>query len=444
MTAAGVGTAQAGGLRFAIADARGDGRPDFAYQARVLYADSIQPAVTSANGGQITITGMGFRKGNAVRVNGVAAVVESWTASAIVAVAPAESAFAGTPNGPVEVAVVDLSSGGSTVMTGALTYSAAAAPDVVTLAAAPPGTVAVGAASQFAVRVTLSDGVTPVAGLAVTFSVGAGSIQFAGCAASPCVVETDATGLATVTVTATAFGPVALQAAAAGAVETAAFTAVARSVTMTQAVEYIAAGATVAWTPQVSVVENGAAAAGTAVTWSSAAGMTVSPVTSEAGTNGLAQTAALAGPLATGAQATGAQTTGQACAWGTVCASFWAVGVDPAAWRLVVVSGAGQAVAPGATFAPVVLRVTDGEGDPVAGAAVSIYQTVDAAETACPARGPCPIAPVLAASTASAASDANGLVSVAPMQVAGVGEVTNVAAATGTQGFVALSIAQGP
>ncbi len=65
---------QAEGLRFVIADARGDGRPDFAYQARVLYADTIQPADTSLSGGQITISGMGFRAGNQVLVNGVPAV----------------------------------------------------------------------------------------------------------------------------------------------------------------------------------------------------------------------------------------------------------------------------------------------------------------------------------------------------------------------------------
>jgi len=154
---------------------------------------------------------------------------------------------------------------------------------------------------------------------------------------------------------------------------------------------------------------------------------------------GVAQAAAVAGPLAAGVQATG-----QACAWTTVCAGFAAVGVDPSAWRVVVVSGAGQTVTAPAAFAPVVVRVTDASGDPVAGATVSIYQTVDAAEMACPARGPCPIAPVLAASSATAVSDANGLVSVTPMQVAGVGEVTNLAVATGTEGFAALSIDQMP
>ena len=439
MTATGVEMAQAEGVRLVIADARGDGRPDFAYRARVLYADSIQPVAVSASGGQVTISGMGFRAGNTVTVNGVAAAVSSWTASAIVAVAPPESAFAVRPTGPVGVTVVDLSTRGSTVMMGALSYSAVVAPDIMTLVLAPPGTVAVGAASQFAVRVTLGDGVTPVAGMPVTFSVGSGAVQIAGCAATPCGLMTDASGMASAMVTATAFGSVSVQAAAVGAVEMAAFAAVARNVTATQSVEYVAAGAVVAWTPRVSVVENGAAAMGTAVLWTSSAGMAVSPASSVASTLGLAQTAAVAGPLAAGVQATG-----QACAWTTVCASFAAVGVDPSAWRLVVESGAGQTVADSAVFAPVLVMVTDVSGDPVAGAAVSVYQTVAAAQMACPVRGPCPIAPVLAASNMTAVSDANGLVSAMPMQLAGVGEVTSVAVATGMQGFVSLTLTQQP
>jgi hypothetical protein len=253
------------------------------------------------------------------------------------------------------------------------------------------------------------------------------------------VVLTDATGLAATMVTATAFGTVTLEAAAVGATQTATFSAVTRNVTALQPVEYIAAGATVTWTAQVSVVQNGAAAAGTAVAWTSSAGMAVSPATSVAGPNGVAQATAVAGPLAAGIQATG-----QACAWTNFCASFAAVGVDASAWRLAVVSGAGQSVADSDPFAPVVVMVTDASGNLVAGAAVSIYQTVAAAQMACPAHGPCPIPPVLGAANTTAVSDANGLVSIVPMQIAGVAEVTNLAVAAGTQGFVSLALAQQP
>jgi hypothetical protein len=440
MTAASVATTQAEALRFVIADARGDGRPDFAYRARVLYADTIQPAITSVNGGQITISGMGFRAGNEVTVNGVPAVVSSWTATTIVAVAPPESAFRAIPAGPVDVAVIDLSTRGTTLMTGALTYGGIA-PDFVTLVSAPSGTVAVGtlAATPFAVQVFLGDGVTPVVGLPVTFSASPGSVQFGACAAPPCVVLTDATGTASTTVTPTSFGTFTLQATAVGAVQTVTFTSATRSITPVRPVEYVAAGATVAWTPQVSVVQNGAPAAGAVVSWSASGVIAISPASSLADSLGVAQVAAIAGPLAAGTPATG-----QACAWTTVCANFTAVSVDPSAWRLVVVSGAGQSVSASATFAPVVLRVTDGGGNPVAGAPVAVHQTVDAAEMPCPTRGPCPIAPVLAASNVAAISDADGLVSVTPMQISGVGELTNVAVATGTQGFVSLSLEQQP
>jgi hypothetical protein len=92
----------------------------------------------------------------------------------------------------------------------------------------------------------------------------------------------------------------------------------------------------------------------------------------------------------------------------------------------------------------VVLLVTDVAGDPVAGAAVAIHQTADAAGMPCPARGACPVAPVLGSSDAAGVSDVNGLVSVTPLQMAGADEVTNVAVAAGTQGFVSLSVKQGP
>jgi hypothetical protein len=447
MTAASVSTTRAGSLRFVIADQRGDGRPDFAYKARLLYANAIQPAIVSANGGQVVITGTGFRRGNEVTIDGVPAVVTSWTATTIVAVAPPESAFAANPSGAVDVAVTDLSTSGTTIMTGALTY-ANIAPDVLTLISAPSGTVEVGStlAPSFAVRVFLGDGVTPVAGLPVTFSASPASVEFGACFASPCILLTDATGLASTTVTPTGFAAITLGATAVGAVQTATFNAVARAIAITQPQLYIAAGATVDWTPEVTPIQNGAPAAGAAVTWSGSPGMSLTPASSVSNASGVAQIAAVVGPLAAGAGplSAGAQATGQACAWVNLCANFTAAGIAPSALRLIVISGAGQSIASPATFAPVVLMVTDTLGHPVAGAAATVYQTVNAAEMPCPARGPCPIAPVLGASTAAAVSGIDGLLTVTPKQLAGTGEVTNIAAATGTQGFISLSLDQQP
>jgi len=330
------------------------------------------------------------------------------------------------------------------VMTAALTYSNIA-PDVMKLVSAPSGAVPVTttAAAAFAVRMFLGDGVTPVAGLPVTISIsaGPGSARLGACPGpmASCSILTDATGLASTTVTPTAFGTITLQAAAVGATQTVTFNAVARSISALQPLEYIAAGAAVAWSPQAAVIQNGAPAAGVAVAWSASAGLTLPASSSLANPSGIAQIAAIAGPLAAGAQATA-----QACAWTNLCANFSAIGVDPSAWRIVVVNGANQSVSAAAIFAPVVLMVTDGNGNPVAGAPVAIYQTVNTGEMPCPNRGPCPNAPMLAASQAPATSDANGLVSVVPMQLAGFAEVTNLAAATGTQGFAALALLRQP
>jgi hypothetical protein len=109
-------------LRIAVADQFGGGRPDFAYKMRVLYADSVAPAQVGTGGDQIVITGTGFRSGNRVTVNGVAATVVSWSATQIVAVAPSMTAAGATVGVAVDVAVVDVSTGGSTVISGALTY----------------------------------------------------------------------------------------------------------------------------------------------------------------------------------------------------------------------------------------------------------------------------------------------------------------------------------
>jgi hypothetical protein len=123
-----------------------------------------------------------------------------------------------------------------------------------------------------------------------------------------------------------------------------------------------------------------------------------------------------------------------------VCAGIAAIGVDTSAWRVQFVSGGGQAIASTDTFDPVVVRITDTAGHAIAGAPVAIHQTITAATLPCPARGACPIAPTLDSSVTSATSDADGLVTITPMQLQSTAGNTNVVAATGTQGFLQLTV----
>ena len=443
MTSLTVGSTQPDQLRIAIADQRGDGRPDFGYQARVLYADSISQANVSAEGGAVTITGMGFRAGNMVTVNGRAATVTSWTATSIVATVPSSRALGFTTAIAADVAVTDLSTRGTTVMTGALNY-AAPLPSL-NLVTAPSGTVFAGdtAVVPFAVKVLAADGTTPVANQLVTFTAsGDGAVQFGACGGTVCSGMTDASGVASTTVVALAAGAVTVLASSTDGTQTASFTIATRVRTLTpaQARLYVAAGATFVWMPEVEASDNSASTTGVVVNWQPVSGgMLFSPAQSQVNALGVAETQVSVGPLAAGEQATAS-----ACAWIAVCANFAAQGVDPADWRIEVVSGVGQSVSAEDVLAPVLLRVTDVAGDAVTGALVEIHQTIDAWQGPCPDRGRCPVPPDESAQGSSATSDGNGVVTVTPLQVAGAAEVTNLVAATGTQGFVSLSLQKQP
>ena len=205
-----VGGGSGGTLRVGIADQRGDGRPDFAYQARVFYADSVAPATVDPNGGTVTITGTGFRLGNAVLVNGVAATATSWTANTIVLTVPAMTDANAVNGTPVDVEVDDLGTGASTVMTGTLTYGQGDGSNTMQLVSAPSTMTAVGstAALPFTVQVLASDGVKPVVGDSVIFSTTSGAAQFGACNTALCAVTTDANGIASTPVTPTAAGTV--------------------------------------------------------------------------------------------------------------------------------------------------------------------------------------------------------------------------------------------
>ena len=211
--------------RVALTDQRGDGRPDFHYQARVLYADTVQPVSVPASGGTITITGMGFRQGNTVLVNGVAATVTSWSPSSITAIAPSLHGLGLSRATTASITVKDVSTGGSSIMTAALTYTPPV--EALQLVSAPSGTLPAGTAAPatFSVQAIAPDGFTPIVGEAVSFTATGAGAALGSCATSSCTVLTNGAGIASVSVTPTHPGNIALSATGRSGTVTASFTA---------------------------------------------------------------------------------------------------------------------------------------------------------------------------------------------------------------------------
>ncbi len=168
-------SSSAGNYTFAVADQYGAGRPDFTYKARVLYAASVKPTTVNLAGGQIAISGEGFRQGNQVSVNGVPATVVSVSANQIVAKAPSMTAAGASLGTPVDVMVTDVATGGTTDIGNGYIYTNVL-PDVMVVESQPAALeTGITAAMPFAVQLLKSDGVTPIANASVQFAVVSGS-----------------------------------------------------------------------------------------------------------------------------------------------------------------------------------------------------------------------------------------------------------------------------
>ncbi len=434
-------TTAADTFRFALASETGDGRPDYNYQARVLYADTATPSNATA-GTHITLTGVGFRTGNTVKVNGVTASVISWSNTSIVAVVPFLPGVLPGTSVPANILVTDLSTGSTTTMTAAFQYVYTAPTYILQLVSGPSANqiVSLPATPAFAVKVLNSDGITPLAGASVLFSATAGTVVWTACGTPVCTVLTDSTGLASTGLTPQTAGAVTLQATAQAQTLQSSFVAapLSRSASITPATRFLAAGATASWTATASFQQQGAPAQ-TAVTWTSASpAITLSNTNTATGSNGTASATVHAGPLAAGAQGTGT-----ACAWTNVCATFTATGVDPAQISIFVTGGGTQNLSGAATFTPITLQIVDGLGNPVGGAGVTIFQTVRPWTPPCPVHGRCPLSPSRQTVQTSAISDIDGNLSITPLDPGGP-EVTGIVLTVGTEGYAALIVQRSP
>jgi hypothetical protein len=408
MTTLPVITTADGEVRLAIADARGDGRPDYLYRGRVLYADTVLPARLPAPGGPMVIHGMGFRQNSIVTVNGVAAAVTSVAPNEITAMAPPSGGITGN----VLVQVQDPQTLGIAVIADGLSYGAQNG-DSLTILAAPNGTIPVGVPQPFTVRAMNWDDEWPAADVPVTYTVASGDAAL-GCGQTTCTVTTSQNGTAALMVSANSSSPARVTATLSnGASIAAEFSGNAPpSIGAVSPDLYLAIGAMVQWSPQALVLVNGTPASGQSVVWSSSASnLSVPSTPTISGADGIATQQITAGPLTAGVVAPLT-----ACIAATSnCATFTVFAVHTETSQLSPWSGLGQIISQGQNFTPVTLEVTDAIGHPMAGATVTFYETLHAWTPDCPAQGSCPPVPILSQAVVLSVSGADGVASLTPI-----------------------------
>ena len=376
-------------FRVGVADFRGDGRPDYFYQASLLYSDTVTPARTSLAGGLTTLNGTGFSPGLQVAVcsaispsgqcvAGINGSTLSATASQIQVALPA-----GSLDGTATIQVTNPVSGAFSQMIGALTYGASATDLLLLLQGAEPSTpVGSQAANPIRVRAVAADGVTPVSGATIAWSATNG-LQFWACGAtSSCSVLSDEAGESSSWVTPTATGPstitIALAPASYSPPQTQQATVSATSTTLDLAAvtptRWVGQGATLPVPLTVEALDLGVPIANVTVNFAITLGTAVlSAGSATTNSSGFATiTAQLTNQNAT------VQVSACVAPNNAPCQTFTLFSTPSPLWTLETVSGSPQAVLTGQSFQKLVMRVTDGSSaaNPVMGVNVTFAITL--------------------------------------------------------------------
>ena len=429
-------------VRLGIADQRGDGRPDYLYQGWVLYADTVAPERLPATGGMIVIRGRGFRAGDTVLVGGVPAQVVEVLPTEITAVVPA----AGTGvSGSQDVTVQDVADqiypGFNAIATipSGVSYDSATG-DAVTLVTAPMNQIPLNVPQPFTVFAEDANG-NPAGGVTVTYAITMGAATL-GCGQTTCSVTTSGDGRATLAITAsnTSTAGVTASLTNGASVQTQFYGGTPAALTAITPTLYVAAGATIQWPVQAIAQSGSSPASSLSVTFHSATGIAAPTAAITTGSTGIAAATLTVGPLAEGQSASA-----NACLTGSsTCAAFNAFGSRPEFATLNAVSGTSQSVATGATPAPIVIRVLDMDGNPMAGATVTVGQALYAWTPPCPPHGRCAQPQLLAKQTTTLTSALDGTVTFAPLTQTGVATTLQGLAATGNAGMLKFSVEQHP
>jgi hypothetical protein len=412
-------------VRIGLADARGDGRPDYAYRGRILYLDSVTPARLPAAGGTIVIHGMGFRPSAQVSVAGNPAQVTSITPETIIAVAPAS----GGVTGDVVLRVQDPQTLSVAAIGAGFGYDALGN-DAISIVTAPAGSVPIGVPQPFTVRVLDTNSQLPVAGVTVTWMLTGGTAAL-GCGGGTCTAVTRGDGTATLSVTATAGVLAQITATLVnGNSVVAEFTGMAApAIAALTPSLYLTMGATAQWPVQAIVLNSsGAPVSGQSVAWSAGgAGVSLSAAQTVSGVGGVALNQLTVGPFSSSlaVTATGCLMNSSSCA------TFTVIPMHPETAVLAAWSGTVQYIARSESFVPVTLLVMDAFGHPLAGAAVTFAERLVGWTAPCQNDDRCVAGPTLAEQVMQATSGLDGTVTITPVEPNGLAGRLIVTAMTG-------------
>jgi hypothetical protein len=350
-------------FRIGIADSRGDGRPDYFYRARVFYGDHASPARIGVNGGLLTIRGTGFRAGVTAILGNKAASVLAVNGNALLLSAPSLS------DGLQTVQLSDPVTGASSKMTDAVMYGASATDSLIMLSGSNPQTIAgAEAMNPISVRVVGADGVTPVPGASVDWSVAPTAAMSVCAGASSCTVNSDGSGESSTRITAPSRGTYTITVTLAPASYSnpkfvkATLSAISSALDIALLSPYrrIAEGASVDLTMTTRVVTNGAPVAGKNVNFQIMAGsaaLTGATVTTDA--NGYATSTLQVRGITSDVQVSACVAPGN-----VPCATLYVFAAPLSSLQLEPLSGVAQTVGVGQAFQALTLRVTDSSSPP--------------------------------------------------------------------------------
>jgi hypothetical protein len=365
-------------FRLGVADFRGDGRPDYFYQAKLLYSDSVTPARLGLLGGVTTLHGIGFSPALQVNVGGNQGSTLSASASQLQVLLPA-----GLQDGTATLQVTDPVSGAFSQMIGALTYGASATDQLLLLQGVEPATpVGAAAPNPIRVRAVAADGVTPVSGATIGWNSNNG-VQLSACGgAASCSVLSDEAGEAASWITPSVIGQstitIALAPASYSPPQSQQATVVGTTSTLDLAAlaptRWVAQGATVTVPLMVEALDLGVPLPNVTVNYMLTGGnaaLSASSATT-AGTGFAGITATLANLNAT------VQVVACVAPNNSPCQTFTLFATPASTWTLETVRGSSQVVPSGQAFQPLSMRVTDGSSaaNPVLGAYVTFATTL--------------------------------------------------------------------